>query len=157
MPYRKLYHINAYAICGKLALQMALTIFNIDMQYNLQIRLVYKALNPIPPHLTAIEIVTVCQCCIMELIQIPVMPCGCGGEMERGGLLTWLEWLVGSCAIICGGALTAEIWLKRIRLEDRIEVSEKGRSLVNISGISVQQPSQMPKYQDGLFQCTAKL
>lgn len=29
--------------------------------------------------------------------------------MERGGLLTWLEWLIGSCAIICGGALTAEI------------------------------------------------
>lgn len=49
--------------------------------------------------------------------------------MERGGLLTWLEWLVGSCAIICGGALTAEICHGKMDcmdfIVDQIAVSNK--------------------------------
>lgn len=30
-------------------------------------------------------------------------------ERERGGLLTWLEWLFCSCAIISGGVLRAAL------------------------------------------------
>lgn len=42
-----------------------------------------------------------------------IPPCVGGGEgekeKERGGLLTWLEWLFCSCAIICGGVLRAAL------------------------------------------------
>lgn len=42
---------------------------------------------------------------------LPLCVGGGGGEIkiERGGLLTWLEWLFSSCAIICGGALRAAL------------------------------------------------
>lgn len=42
---------------------------------------------------------------------IPLCVGGGGGEKkrERGGLLTWLEWLFCSCAIISGGALRAAL------------------------------------------------
>lgn len=36
-------------------------------------------------------------------------------ERERGGLLTWLEWLFCSCAIICGGALRAALQHQTVR------------------------------------------
>lgn len=42
--------------------------------------------------------------------------------MERGGLLTWLEWLVGSCAIICGGALTAEIQRYSVNVSEKVAI-----------------------------------
>lgn len=41
-------------------------------------------------------------------------------EYERGGLLTWLEWLLYSCAIICGGALRAALQHHAVLLTSQV-------------------------------------
>lgn len=63
MPYKKL---SYKTLCNmeNYALQIALTIFNIDRQYNFEIWLAFEALNPICPF---IQIHTVGQFCIEHI------------------------------------------------------------------------------------------